>query len=81
MSTDKKRLLRMQEEIEDRKTELAEDKANLKVLKNQLSKEWECGTLEEAEELLQTMKTEKEELDKQITEGIAELEEEYEFED
>jgi len=70
-----KHLLELKEDIEQAKTKLAELKGREEYLMQQLELEWDCKTIEDAEEVLRTVEKEIEELDEQIEEGVKKIEE------
>jgi len=70
-----KHLLELKEDIEQAKTKLAELKGREEYLMQQLELEWECDTIEKAQEVLTSIEREIEELDEQIEEGVKKIEE------
>lgn len=70
-------LLKLKEEIEGAKTQVAELKGKEKYLKQELQEKWDCGTIEEAEKLLSQMEKDAEKIDKQIQRATAQIEDKY----
>ena len=70
-------LLDLKKEIEEAKTKTAELKGQEKQLMETLKKDWECKTVEEAEQKLKTIAKDLGKLSQQIEEGVAEIEEKY----
>lgn len=75
-----KELLGLKEDIDEAKTELNKLEGRKEGLMQQLLDDWECKTIEQAKKKLISMKSDLEQLDKKIKDGIEELEEKYEFE-
>ena len=78
--TTEERLLEMRQKIDEAKDEVNRLEGRKEHLFQQLEEEWDCETLEEAEQVLEELEEEIEQLDNKITQGIEELEEKYEFE-
>lgn len=70
-------LLKKKKEIQNAKTELAEIKGQEKALLNQLSEEYGCTSLEEAETLLTQRHAELEEIEDQINKKTEKLVNQY----
>ena len=73
-------LLDLKKSIDAAKKEVSELEGRKKYLYQQLKEEWKCKSLDDAKKKLGKMKQEIQELQDKIDSGIAELEEEYEFE-
>src|SRR5512135_2544608 len=69
-------LFQLKERIETAKTKVNELRGRYNYLVQELNQQWECKTVEEAEEKLNQMNTEAAELDEKITDGLARLTEE-----
>lgn len=72
-----KQLLQLKEEIESAKTQMAELSGRQKYLREQLKKEWQCETVEEAEKKLQELITEVQELEEKCVELFKQIQEKY----
>lgn len=72
-----KQLLELKQQIDDAKTEVATLKGKLQHLNEQLLKEWECKTLQDAEKKIIQLQQEAEKIDKQLQTNLQELEEKY----
>ena len=72
-----KDLLRVKEEIDSAKTELAELSGEKKHLMQELKDNWGCETLEEGQKLLIKMEEDIDKLDQEIKQGLVEIEREY----
>lgn len=70
-------LLKLKREVEEAKTSISELKGHLSALMTQLKNDWKCGSIEDAEKKLKSLKKEIDTLDEQIQTGITKLEEEY----
>jgi len=70
-------LLRMKKEIDEAKTELAELNGEKKHLMQELKQNWGCETLGEGQELLVKMEENIDKIDKEIKQGLEEIEREY----
>lgn len=71
-------LLQLKHQIEDAKSETAELKGREKQLMEQLEKEWDCTTVKQAEQKIEKLQSEIDQLDIKINEGLKELEQKYE---
>jgi len=72
-----KQLLQLKEEIESAKTQMAELSGRQKYLREQLKKEWQCETVEEAEKKLQELITEVQKLEEKCEELFKQIQEKY----
>jgi len=72
-----KQLLQLKEEIESAKTQMAELSGRQKYLREQLKKEWQCETVEEAEKKLQELITEVQKLEEKYEELFKQIQEKY----
>ncbi len=70
-------LLKLKEEIEDAKTQVAELKGKEKYLKQELQDKWDCETIEEAEKILSQMEKDAEKIDKQIQKATTQIKDKY----
>lgn len=73
-------LILIKNSIEVAKTEKAELEGERKALMNTLDKEWGCKTIRQAKKKLTQWQEEINNLEKEIQDGLNELEEKYEFE-
>lgn len=73
-------LLKLKKKVEAAKTESSELRGQLKTLLSQLTKNYKCKSVEEAETKMKSMKTEIDKLSDQIDEKLEELETKYELE-
>ena len=73
-------LLDLKEKIDQAKEKSAELKGQLKGLTKELSDDWGCTTIEQAERKVTKMESDIEKLNTQINEGVEELEEKYNVE-
>ena len=71
-------LLRLQKKVEDSKQTVSELKGQQTALMKQLKDDWNCKSVEEAEEKLKSINSEIDKLTTSIEKGIEELEEKYE---
>lgn len=71
-------LLKLKKQIDSAKNSVAELKGQQTALMNQLKTEYKCNSLKEAQDKLKKMDSEIEDFNKQIDEGLKELEEKYE---
>jgi len=76
---DEKRLLELKKSIDEAKTKSAELEGTRKHLMKELKDDWECSSLEEAEEKVKTMEEKIQKLNQTISDGVQELEEKYDF--
>jgi len=72
-----KDLMRLKEEIEKKKIEKAELQGKLNSLMETLKNDWNCKSIEEAEKLLREMKDNLSKMEKDLQDGLKELEEKY----
>lgn len=70
-------LLNLKEKVDKAKTTVSELTGQLNALKKQLKDNWDCKTIEEAEEKLKNMEKNISILEKKIDKGVKELEEKY----
>jgi len=70
-------LIELKNKVEKAKLELAELKGSKKHLTKRSEDDWNCNSLTQANKKLQEFNNSITKLDKQIDEGIKELEEEY----
>ena len=70
-------LLKLKEDIDQAKSKVSELKGRQQSLNEQLSEEWGCSTIKEAEAKVKKLEKEITDLDNKINEGIKELEEKY----
>jgi len=73
-------LLKLKKQIDDAKKEVSELEGRKKYLEQQLKEEWKCKDLDAAKKKIKTFRTEIQDLEEKIEEGIADLQEKYEFE-
>lgn len=78
MSTEK-RLLSLKKQMEESRQEVEKLKTKKEMLMEELEEKWNCKSIKQATVKADKMKEEISELQKQLDEGIAKLEEEYEF--
>lgn len=74
---DKDELLELKERIDKAKTKVSQLEGRKETLLQQLQDDWECDTVEEAEEKLEELESEAEALEEKIQEGIKHLKEKY----
>lgn len=74
------KLLDLKQKIERSKTRVSELRGQQKQLMNQLKKEWNCNTLDQAEEKITELERQTDEINDEIKTAIKELEEQYDFE-
>lgn len=74
------KLLDLKQKIERSKTRVSELRGQQKQLMNQLKKEWNCATLDQAEEKITELERQTDEINDEIKTAIKELEEQYDFE-
>jgi DNA-binding FrmR family transcriptional regulator len=72
-------LLELKDNIAKAKNTTAELKGQQNALMKQLKEEWKCSSLEDAEKLIQKMDGEIDALNKNIEEGMKELESKYQI--
>ncbi len=72
-----KDLLKVKEEIEESKSRVSELKGQQKALLKQLKDEFDCDTIEEAEEKLAEYENAITTLDKKIKRGLAEVDKKF----
>ena len=72
-------LLELKNKITEAKNTTAELKGQQNALMKQLKEEWKCSSLEDAEKLIQKMDGEIDALNKNIEEGMKELESKYQI--
>jgi methyl-accepting chemotaxis protein len=77
MSLNRDELLELKEKIEEAQTKVTELNGHHSALMKQLSDDWDCSTVEEAEKKLKQIKKQIEKLDESIEEGTKEIEEKY----
>lgn len=70
-------LLKLKEDIDQAKSKVSELKGRQQSLNEQLSEEWNCSSVKEAEAKVKKLEKEITDLDNKINEGIKELEEKY----
>jgi hypothetical protein len=70
-------LLELKEKIEEAQTKVSELNGHHSALIKQLSDDWGCESVEEAEKKLKQIKKQIEKLDMSIEEGTKEIEEKY----
>ena len=70
-------LLNLKKEINDAKAEVAGLNGQLTALMKQLKDDWGCTTLDQADKKIAQMEEEITKVQKQLQEGIAELQEKY----
>lgn len=75
-----KELFKLKEKIDSAKSKAAELKGRQDYLMQQLKKDWDCKTVDEANELVEKMDAEIAELNKQIASGIKKIETQMEKE-
>jgi hypothetical protein len=76
MSTTKdlgKELLEIREEIDKRKTKKSEQEGALKIYYNRLKTEFGCNTIDEAEEYIEKLSEERDELKLQLEQGVDDI--------
>lgn len=74
-----KQLLDLKEDIETAKDEVNRLEGRKEHLLQELQEDWDCQTVQEAEELLEQIKGEISETEQKIKKGTAKLKEKYEF--
>jgi len=72
-------LLELKEQIAKAKNTVAELKGQQNAMMKQLREEWKCDTVEDAENLIRKMDGEIDALNKNIEEGMKELESKYQI--
>ena len=72
-------LLALKQEIDEAKTEISELQGTKKQLMKDLKEDWDCTTLEQAEEKHEKLGVEITELSNKIETGVKELNEKYEL--
>lgn len=77
MALTEKDLLKKKKEIEEAKDEMNSLKGQKKVYEEQLKKDWDCKSLQDAKKKLTEFQTKSQELGVEIEEGLEELEEKY----
>lgn len=70
-------LLKLKEEIDQSKSRISEFNGRLKTHLEDLEKQWDCKTLEEAQEKQEALVEEQKVLEDKIQKGLEELEETY----
>ena len=73
------RLLKMKEEAENAKQQATESRGKIKQIEENLLTDFACTTIEQAEELAETLENDVLRLTKEIEESISEFEETYGF--
>lgn len=68
-------LLRLKEQIDEAKSKVSQLQGRKEYLMQQLKKDWDCTTIRQAQSKMEELKTAVTELDNQIKQGIAKLEE------
>ncbi len=76
---DEKELLKLKEEIEKAKSKVSELKGRKEYLLQELQDKWGCASVEEAQNKIDTLEAEINELETTIEREIGELENEYDF--
>lgn len=76
---DEQKLLKLKKEIEEAKTEVSELKGSRKHLMSQLTEQWECNGIDQANKKLEELKKQETELQQEIQANITKLEEKYEI--
>ena len=66
-------LLQLKKTIDEAKVKHSEQKGKLSYLMQELERHWECKTVEQAKQRLEGMEEEIRVLDRQIQEGLADL--------
>jgi len=69
-----KELLELKQQVTDAKTKVSELTGQQTAMMNQLKKDWDCTTIEEAEEKIKAMDKTINTINKKIDKGIEELE-------
>ncbi len=72
-----KDLMSLKEEIDQAKTDLSEYQGQRKQMLQELKANWNCITVEEAEVLIKEQKKQIKELEDDITQGLKQLEKDY----
>lgn len=72
-------LLELKDNIAKAKNTVAELKGQQNAMMKQLREEWKCGSLEDAEKLIQKMDAEIDALNKSIEKGLEELGSKYQI--
>ena len=70
-------LLKLKQQIDNKKSQIAELKGHQSALMKQLKDDWKCNSVEEAEKLVNKMNQEISNFKAKIEEGTKELEEKY----
>jgi len=70
-------LFELKERIDVAKSKISELKGHQQYVMKELKEQWNCNSVEEAEEKAQTMKNEIEQFNERINKGSEELEEKY----
>ncbi len=78
MTEDK--LLELKEKITTAKDEVAKLKGRLEVISETLVNQWECNSIEEAQQKVEDIKNRKLALEEKINKAIRKLEQTYDFE-
>jgi phage shock protein A len=78
MALTEQQLLDLKEEVDDAKTKVSELTGQQTALMKQFKEDWDCKTIQEAEEKLETMEKNITILESKIKKGTKELEEKYE---
>lgn len=79
MTINEKQLLELKEEIEKAKSKLAELRGRKEYLLQELKDKWECESLEEAQNKIDSLNDEINNLETTIEKEIEELEDEYQL--
>jgi predicted nucleic acid-binding Zn-ribbon protein len=77
--TNERKLLDLKQDIDKAKTNVSQLEGQKAQLLQTLKNDWKCNTVEEAEVKLKEMEKECEDLNTQIDEGVAKLQQDYEL--
>jgi len=77
MAIDLKRFERIKDDVEKKQREVNRAEGSLSTQMTRLKQDFKCETLEQAEELLEKIKTKMERVDKQFQEKMEEFDEEW----
>lgn len=75
----KKKLLKLKQEIVEKKASLSEHKGKKEVTLNNLKKNWNCNSLEEAQEKLNEIRISITDLKNKVENGIKKLQRQYDL--
>lgn len=71
-------LLKVREKIDKAKSEISEDKGQLKAIKQEFKK-WGCDSIDQMQEKVEELKEQRDKYEKEMQEKIKELEDNYDL--